>query len=239
MLQQDREKLINENLKLVYYIYNLNKRTFSNFPDLKDDFLSAGRIGLVKAANTFENKGYKFSTYAGLCILNEMRMLLRNESKHFGREITESATIIKGKDGKEVSIMEVIEGSNPILEFEDAEEKNLLFNEVMEIALDRLNPRHLEFLFKRLEGKKINDIAKDYGFTKSYASRVISESIEKIKEEFTMDGRPKSPYAPLMSDYESITEYIRDYQRFYSLRSHGKESEFIRRKQPHCKSKML
>lgn len=221
---QDREKLINENLKLVYHIYNINKRTFSNFPNLKDDFLSAGRIGLVKAANTFENKGCKFSTYAGTCILNEMRMFLRCESKHFSREITESATITtKGKDGKEVSIMEVIEGSNPILEFEDTEEKDLLYNEVMEIALDRLNPRHLEFLFKRLEGKKINDIAKDYGLTKSYASRVISESIEKIKEEFTMDGRPKSPYAPLRSNYDSITEYIRDYQRFYLLKKHTKE----------------
>lgn len=217
---QDREKLINENLKLVYHIYNINKG-FLKFPNLKDDFLSAGRIGLVKAANTFENKGCKFSTYAGTCILNEMRMFLRCESKHFSREITESATITtKGKDGKEVSIMEVIEGSNPILEFEDTEEKDLLYNEVMEIALDRLNPRHLEFLFKRLEGKKINDIAKDYGFTKSYASRVISESIEKIKEEFTMDGRPKSPYAPLRSDYDSITEYIRDYQRFYLLKKH-------------------
>lgn len=225
----DKEKLVNENLKLVYHVYNTNSQVFSNFSNLKDDFISVGNIGLIKAANTFDpNSGYKFSTYASLCILNEMRMLLRKESKHSGREITESDTITtNGKDGEEISLMEFMEGPNSILEFENINEKDLLYNEVMEIALDRLNPKHFEIFTKRLEGKKVSDIAKDYGFSQTYVSHIIIRSIDKIKKELSMAGKPKSPYAPLRSDYESITEYTRDYQRFYSLKRQGRESEFI------------
>lgn len=46
-----------------------------------EDVLSAGTVGLAKAANKYdESRGASFATYAYTCILNEIRMYLYSES---------------------------------------------------------------------------------------------------------------------------------------------------------------
>ena len=72
MTQFDRDKLVTDNLRLVYYLYEkLTKNPLTE--NYKDDIISEGMVGLVKAANTFDNgRGIKFGTYASRCITNEM-----------------------------------------------------------------------------------------------------------------------------------------------------------------------
>ncbi len=73
------------NMKLVYYVYNLK---FKKFNWLKDDLIQVGNIGLLNACKTFnEDTGNKFSTYAIVCITNEMRMLLKKENKKNKHEV--------------------------------------------------------------------------------------------------------------------------------------------------------
>lgn len=70
-----REKLICDNLGLVHACAN----RFRNKGIEYDDLFSAGCLGLVKAADGFdESRGFAFSTYAVPAILGEMKRLFRD-----------------------------------------------------------------------------------------------------------------------------------------------------------------
>ena len=68
MQQLDRESLVIDNQRLVYHMYDKlskNQITINH----KEDIISEGMVGLVKAANKFDpDKGVKFSTFASSCI---------------------------------------------------------------------------------------------------------------------------------------------------------------------------
>ena len=67
---EKRNNLILNNLKLVHYQYN---RKFSSLPIEKEDIISIGILGLIKAIDNYDKeKGYTFSTYALKCIDNEI-----------------------------------------------------------------------------------------------------------------------------------------------------------------------
>ena len=73
-----RQKLIEHNLRLVAHIV---KKFENNGPD-RDDLISIGTIGLIKAINTFNSdKNIKLATYAARCIenaiLSQMRLWFR------------------------------------------------------------------------------------------------------------------------------------------------------------------
>ncbi|MDD4146035.1 MAG: sigma factor, partial [Clostridia bacterium] len=62
-----RNILIEHNLRLVAHI----AKKFEGVGDEKDDIISIGTIGLIKAINTFDStKGTKLATYAARCIEN-------------------------------------------------------------------------------------------------------------------------------------------------------------------------
>ena len=70
-----REELICDNLGLVHSCAN----RFRNKGIEYDDLFSAGCLGLVKAADGFdESRGFAFSTYAVPAILGEMKRLFRD-----------------------------------------------------------------------------------------------------------------------------------------------------------------
>ena len=64
----DKTKLVEENLKLVYFVINKNYPTFKK----DEDVIQAGMVGLCKAAKSFDESKSKFSTYASRCILVEI-----------------------------------------------------------------------------------------------------------------------------------------------------------------------
>lgn len=77
-LSKDKEHLVLENRKLVFYV--LKMMCIPDSDPEHEDFRSIGEIGLMKAAIYFdENKGKKFSTYATYCIRNEIWYYLRQK----------------------------------------------------------------------------------------------------------------------------------------------------------------
>lgn len=71
-------KLFEENMKLVYWWV---ARKYKHCGD-KEDLTQEGFMGLWKAIKTFnESKHLKFSTYAIICIDNQIKMFLRNKKK--------------------------------------------------------------------------------------------------------------------------------------------------------------
>lgn len=77
----NKEQLILDNMKLVYSVYNDNFKNTMFYID-KEDLISEGMLGLVKAANSFNPEKQKFSTYAYVCIKNHMINYCNREFKH-------------------------------------------------------------------------------------------------------------------------------------------------------------
>ena len=75
-----KNKLIEDNMSLVYFIINKYYPTY-----IKDeDIVQAGMLGLCKAADTWNEDKGAFSTYAAICIRNNIRMEFRGRGKHQG-----------------------------------------------------------------------------------------------------------------------------------------------------------
>jgi RNA polymerase sporulation-specific sigma factor len=76
----NKDDLIIENMKLVYYLISKYYPTFIGDEDLQQ----VGMLGLCKAANTWNEEKSKFSTYASKCILNEINFEFKRRKKHNG-----------------------------------------------------------------------------------------------------------------------------------------------------------
>ena len=71
--------MIEHNLRLVAHIV----KKFEHSGIEKDDLLSIGAFGLIKAVDTFNFKqGVRLATYAARCIENEILMHLRSNKKY-------------------------------------------------------------------------------------------------------------------------------------------------------------
>lgn len=76
----NKDNLILENMKLVYFLISKYYPTFIGDEDLQQ----VGMLGLCKAANTWNEEKSKFSTYASKCILNEINFEFKRRKKHNG-----------------------------------------------------------------------------------------------------------------------------------------------------------
>ena len=87
--EEDREKFINGNLRLVLSIV----QRFTNRGENPDDLFQVGCIGLIKAIDNFDlNQNVQFSTYAVPMIIGELRRYLRdNNSIRVSRSIKDLA----------------------------------------------------------------------------------------------------------------------------------------------------
>lgn len=71
-----KQELIEDNMKLVYFVLHKYYPTYVNDEDIKQ----VGMVGLCKAANAWDGKSSKFSTYACTSIINELRNEFHNRS---------------------------------------------------------------------------------------------------------------------------------------------------------------
>ncbi len=173
-----RNTLIEHNLRLVAHIV----KKFENSGVDKDDLLSIGAFGLIKAVDTFNFKqGVRLATYAARCIENEILMHLRSNKKY---KDTSSlyAPIGEDKEGNEIRLCDIIEDPNPsIADSIILEEHNKNLNE----ALNTLNERELDIISRRfglndhfIETQK--EIAKSLKISRSYVSRIEKRALTKL-----------------------------------------------------------
>ena len=137
-----RNTLIEHNLRLVAHIV----KKFENTREDKDDLLSIGAFGLIKAVDTYNfNSNTKLATYAARCIENEILMHLRSNKK---RKETSwlLAPIGEDKEGNEIRLCDIIQDTALSADEELLiEEKNARLNE----ALSILSDRELEIISRR------------------------------------------------------------------------------------------
>lgn len=177
------DRLVRCNLRLV--LYSIRKR-FSTVECEKEELMSIGTYGLIKAIKTFDiTRPYTLSTYAKRCIDNEILMFLRQLNKQTKlNPISFNSELYGFNDDDPLTLEEYIgEKEN---HYEDYE-KEITYSAIKD-ALENLSDREkkmvmLYFGFNNDTLYSTIAIAKMYNLSRSMVSRVINDAIKKIAYE--------------------------------------------------------
>lgn len=177
-----RNTLIEHNLRLVAHII---KKYYTQSGD-QDDLISIGTIGLIKGVSTYRpDKGVRLATYASRCIENEILMFFRSAKKSAG-DLSLSDTIETDGDGNNLSLMDVLCVEDDMLEAISTRESGLRIRRCIASALSE---REAEIIRLRygLSGKPPQtqrEVAKRFGISRSYVSRLEKKALGKLRAEF-------------------------------------------------------
>lgn len=192
-----RNILIERNLRLVAHIM---KKYYTQTAD-QEDLISIGTIGLIKAVDSYKSgKGVRLATYASRCIDNELLMTFRSAKKQ-AKEISLSEPI-NGEDGEgnTLQLLDLLETNDEDvaerLEFEENARKIYQYLETVLTKRERdiIRMRYgLPTHHHSQERTEITqrEIAKKYGISRSYVSRIEKRALEKLREAYEND-KPKT-----------------------------------------------
>ena len=176
--KEARNKLIEHNLRLVAHIAKKYENTFED----KDDILSIGIIGLIKAVDSFNSKSNnKLATYAAKCIENEILMHLRSNKNK--RNYTWLSTPIGlDKEGNEIELMDVVKDPAKLVDEQMVEDETY---KKLHDSIKLLTSREKDIISRRygLFGHQIEtqkDIAKNMKISRSYVSRIEKRALMKL-----------------------------------------------------------
>ena len=179
--KDDRDKLIEHNLRLVVYI----AKKFENAGVNVEDLISIGTIGLIKAVNTFKiEKKIKLATYASRCIENEILMYLRRSNRAKG-EVSLDEPLNTDWDGNELLLSDILGTDNDEVYGHLEEEVN---KKLLGHAMGKLTCREREIVEMRfgLMGKREltqKEVADKMGISQSYISRLEKKIIGRLRKE--------------------------------------------------------
>ena len=98
-LNDEQKEIVLKNTKLVYYV--MSKKLDIPQSDF-EDVSQIGMIGLIKAVKSFdEKKGIRFSTFATMCIRNEILMFYRKENPRRAGVISIEEALFGNKDNED------------------------------------------------------------------------------------------------------------------------------------------
>lgn len=172
--------LARHNLRLVAHIAKKYKSPHSD----PDDLISIGSIGLIKAIRSYdETKAKSFSSYASVCIENEILMVLRSEKK-LSQEQSLSTPLGVDSEGNELSLSDILCDEN--ISLEDEANKNMALDKIKKTADKVLDQREKEIIFLRFGINEPypltqKEVADKIGISRSYISRIERVAITKIK----------------------------------------------------------
>ncbi len=172
-----RNKLIEHNLRLVAHI----AKKYENTSEDKDDILSIGIIGLMKAVDSFQiTANNKLATYAARCIENEILMTLR-ANKNKRNTIYLQQAVAVDKDGNEIELLDMLEDKS--IDILKSYEDKVMHKNLYE-ALKILNSREYEIISRRYginrKSQTQKEISKDLNISRSYVSRIEKRALLKL-----------------------------------------------------------
>ena len=175
-----RETLILHNLRLVAHIAKKYQKAERD----REDLISIGTIGLIKAVSTFSESKGALSAYAARCIENEILMSLRRE-----RKLVETVSIEEpvgsDKEGNELKLSDLVCTEEDSI-FEQVQER-LDAQRVTELMQRVLTKRERTVLALRfgLNGQRAlaqREVANLLNISRSYVSRIETKAMEKLRE---------------------------------------------------------
>lgn len=182
-----RNVLIERNLRLVAHI---GKKYEQSSID-KDDLISIGTIGLIKAIDSFSSeRKVRLATYAARCIENEILMAIRS-GRHSDREMSLYEPLGRDKEGNEVNLLDILESDGPEIDERVGLDENIA---LLHATMKRvLSEREREVLILRYGLGKEDPlpqrvIARRLGISRSYVSRIQKMAVQKITAVFRENG---------------------------------------------------
>ena len=179
---EEKNKLAEENFNIIHYV----AKSFSNTGLGHDELVSIGSVGFVKALNTYsEKKGAKFSTYAIICVKNEILHFLRREKKHVDNTVLSGNVMYSDGEGGVLTIEDTL--SNKMND-EAFVEDVILLNEDIEIlmnAIRKLSKRDQFIIINRygIGGRKVmtqEEIGKTLGMSQANVSKLEQNIIKEL-----------------------------------------------------------
>lgn len=165
MTRNEQEQLFYKNLEFAYFILWKYYPTYVQDEDLKQDAL----LGLWQACLTFEEGKAKFSTYAGKCITNSIRITLLHRNK-----VPKTVSLDQPMGGGDNSLLsEVIEDTGSSID-----DGIICFKEFWKTLTDL--ERYCVQM--RLKGYSQVDISKKLGVTRSYVNQILRDMRENYNE---------------------------------------------------------
>ena len=183
---QARHILIERNLRLVAHV----AKKFATQPQMLEEYISIGTIGLIKAVNTYRSsRKVKLATYAARCIENEILMNIR-ASRKFTSEVSLNVPIGTDKDGNEINLNDIL-GTDPN-EIVDSIHEKIRIQHMLLAIHNTLTPREQKVLIHRYglfrtHPKTQRETAALLGISRSYVSRIEKKALEKLYEELHSD----------------------------------------------------
>ena len=174
---KSRAILIEHNLRLVAHI----AKKYENTGEDKDDILSIGILGLIKAVDSFQlNNNNRLATYAARCIENEILMTIRANKNKKNIIHLQSAVVID-KDGNELELLDFIEDKDIDI-YKSYENKQL--QKDLDKALQTLTSREYDIIARRYglnrKSQTQKDISKELNISRSYVSRIEKRALLKL-----------------------------------------------------------
>lgn len=175
-----RNLLVEHNLRLVAHIV----KKYHNLDREKEDMISIGVIGLIKAINTYDiSKGHRLVTYAARCIENEVLMMLRQEKKT-AKNTSIYEPIGIDKEGNEIHLLDIL-GSHeidPIKEIDQREKIQKVYEELDKMKMCK-EKKTLIMRYGLYGGEPMTqkEVAKELHISRSYVSRIEKKAILRLR----------------------------------------------------------
>lgn len=184
MLTVEQTKLIEENISLAYYFAHQWRAKFSHIYGDLDDLESLCFLALTKAARGYDpNKKIKFATFVGVCVRNEIFMVMRGMRKHKGK--LTSLHGIFDLNNKKAMEEDTKDSSEWLLAASvDDGVDEFMDRELIEYMIDHLLTERERFVVyhRYFEGWMQKDCAKHFGLNQSYISRIERSALEKMRK---------------------------------------------------------
>ena len=173
-MNEEQQKLVLDNQKLVYHVIK-QLRLYHKL----EDYLDVGIIGLCKAAQTFKpENGSKFTTYACICIRNNILMEIRNEKRQCDAYAISFSSIISSSKDKDLTLEDTLsdyELENDILNKEE------LISLITSIErLDKKDKIIIDLYF--YQNKTQKQIAQILNMSQANASKRIQRALNNLRK---------------------------------------------------------
>ena len=177
--EEAREKLIVHNLRLCAHIAKKYQKAERD----REDLISIGTIGLIKAVSTFSEAKGTLSAYAARCIENEILMSLRRD-----RKLVETVSIEEpvgaDKEGNELRLKDLVcTEEDTIFEQVQGRLDAAILTETMRRVLSKRERIVLTLRFG-LNGDAPmpqREVANLLDISRSYVSRIEKKAVEKMR----------------------------------------------------------
>ena len=182
--QEEKNKIVTHNIRLVLYIVT---KKFFNVDYDKEDLVSIGNIGLIKAVNTYDpSKEIKFSVYASRCVENEILMFLRRSNK-LKSEVSIDEPLNQDRDGNELLLSDIL-GTDEDVIYKNLEDE--VDHKLLKIAISKLSDKekyimNLRFGMNGCTEKTQKEVADLLGISQSYISRLEKRIMGKMRKEIS------------------------------------------------------